>query len=328
MAGFQKKAKGKKLPEIPGTRQSLKTFSLLTPSGIPSLDSLIGGGLPIGSVVVLNLSGDGPDYTKVVMNHFLSQGYMNHGHDIFVASGTNKPVDQTNIMQPSTGSKEKEEAGDAANLDLKIAWRYKDQASHPVLDNEQQPVTLGNKSGGKMTKWTISNVGLDVDIKPYKSLFKELYQTIGSAYVISESANVIRIGINDMDSAFMMSGFNPDQLTEFLFALKSLARHKLAVVVVSLTSNTGCSSQLKELTDFWFDVEGFQQRKSSTHHGFFTISKMPNLKTIRCPISSSLGKYHFKSTKSKFILEKIHLPPAEFESQESKANVQAIGKDW
>ena len=62
------------MPEIPGTKQSIKTFSLLTPSGIPSLDTLTGGGFPIGTVIVANASNEeARGYSKVVLHHFLGQ---------------------------------------------------------------------------------------------------------------------------------------------------------------------------------------------------------------------------------------------------------------
>ena len=74
LSRFQKKSAKSKVPVIPGTKQSIKTFSLLTPSGISTLDSLIGGGFPIGTLVVLNAENDDArGYTKVVLNHFLSQ---------------------------------------------------------------------------------------------------------------------------------------------------------------------------------------------------------------------------------------------------------------
>ena len=136
-----------------------------------------------------------------------------------------------------------------------------------------------------------------------------------------------------MDSTLM--GSRP-QLVEFAFALKSLARHKLAVVVVTLSVAEDRASDLMELSDFWFDLVGaakMSQKSSSSHHGVLTVSKLPNLKTLKCPVASSYGRYHFKSTKSKFSLEKIHLPPAEFEqadssSAASKPSLHAIGNDW
>jgi len=383
MAGFQKKARGtgggKRPPEIPGTKQSIKTFSLLTSSGIPSLDALLGGGFPLGSLVVLNQEGGAvghhPDYTKVVLNHFLSAGLSVHGHDAFVASGANKPIEKVNILQPSASTAtSKEEIGQSSketdDNDLKIAWRYKDmkEANPSRTQAAAEPVKPG-KTGSLFT-WSADELRADFSEKsPYLSLFKSLHATAdkeiyaGGHLPEGQSPNVLRIGLFDMDTVLMAPDRNLRSLLEFLFALKSMARHKLAVAVISLTANRlddnpSLQQSLKELTDFWFDVNGFEQKSSSSgsgkvsgsggsggggYHGFFTVTKLPTLKSLKCAVASSYGKYHFKSTKSKFVLEKIHLPPAEFEmggggggpsqtqkdnKQKSAASVHAIGNDW
>ena len=166
----------------------------------------------------------------------------------------------------------------------------------------------------------------------YKPLFRRLRDHAGR-YEIAGTAqpNILRVGLAEMDSTLMMDD-DPSQLVQFAFALKSLARHKLTVVVMTLLGHD--DESLMELSDFWFDLTASaapksQKSQSSGYHGVMTVNKLPNLKTLKCPLGSTYGsRYHFKSTKSKFTLEKIHLPPAEFEEPAAKPSLHTVGNDW
>lgn len=47
------KVGGSRLPTIDGTWPSAHNFQLLTGTGIPNLDAVFGGGIPVGSVVLI-----------------------------------------------------------------------------------------------------------------------------------------------------------------------------------------------------------------------------------------------------------------------------------
>ena len=68
---------------IPGTKTSLQNSQLLTPIGIPSIDSFIGGGLPVGGVCLI-----GQDtlntYSETVTRCFIAEG-VSHKHSIYLA---------------------------------------------------------------------------------------------------------------------------------------------------------------------------------------------------------------------------------------------------
>ena len=91
---FQKKT-APKLPSIPGTKPSLFNFQLLTSSGIPGLDQLLGGGLPLGTLLLIQDLPNNPEqenendvetgqhYSSLLLQYFLSEGVV-HGHKLFV----------------------------------------------------------------------------------------------------------------------------------------------------------------------------------------------------------------------------------------------------
>jgi elongator complex protein 4 len=64
----------------------LQNNQLLTPIGIPSIDSFIGGGLPVGGVCLI-----GQDqlnfYTDIISRCFIAEG-VTYKHSIFVADLT------------------------------------------------------------------------------------------------------------------------------------------------------------------------------------------------------------------------------------------------
>ena len=88
---FQKKT-APKLPSIPGTKPSLFNFQLLTSSGIPGLDQLLGGGLPLGTFLLLedlpiehedNIE-TGQNYSSLLCQYFLSEGVV-HDHKLYLS---------------------------------------------------------------------------------------------------------------------------------------------------------------------------------------------------------------------------------------------------
>ena len=163
MSGFKKKAVSK-TPAIPGTTLSPKNLQLLTSSGVKSLDNLINGGLPLGTIVLLedfyqdsntslastkaaNSQRQKTNYSKILLHHFLNEG-ITSGHDLFVGScgapfsfspGTSAVAKVDSSSSPC--DPEINEGGtDAVGCEgnsrnslseekLRIAWRYQKQSA-------------------------------------------------------------------------------------------------------------------------------------------------------------------------------------------------------
>ena len=113
------------------------------------------------------------------------------------------------------------------------------------------------------------------------------------------------------------------QLVQFLYALKSLARNRLCVVSLTQTTNIeasfdvpGLQDRIRDMVDFVFQTSPLKQdsnqidtKQPKSHHGVFNITKTPSLKCLKSPSLRNHGQYLFKSTKNKFTLERMHLPP-------------------
>ena len=108
-----------------------------------------------------------------------------------------------------------------------------------------------------------------------------------------------------------------------MYALKSLARNKLCIVMLTQTTSIETSldapslqGHVRDMVDFVFKIcprkdetIGNEQKLPKSHHGSFFIEKTPSLKSLKSPSLRNHGQYLFKSTKAKFNLERLHLPP-------------------
>ena len=81
-SSFQRKIK-QKLPEIAGVSPSIYTNHLLASTGIPDLDRFLGGGVAIGTVLVVKEDVSG-NFSKLLLKYFLSEGLV-HNHSLLIA---------------------------------------------------------------------------------------------------------------------------------------------------------------------------------------------------------------------------------------------------
>ncbi|RUS71919.1 hypothetical protein EGW08_020312 [Elysia chlorotica] len=136
-SSFRKKARVK-IGQIQGTRPSLYNNQLLISTGIPSLDSFIGGGLAVGTVLLLEEDVYGT-YTRLMLKYYLAEAVLTK-QSIFIASAdenTEKLIKElpasvnsdTQTAHPASSSNVSPETSAAGDKDekMKIAWRYQNQ---------------------------------------------------------------------------------------------------------------------------------------------------------------------------------------------------------
>jgi elongator complex protein 4 len=116
---------------LPGTRpsRSTSTVSILS-TGISSLDDVLGGGLPLGSVLVVLTPDPNTTYAELVQRHFVTQGIASRqgvcildDSAIEFASGC---VWMSSTDSSTQGPQEVDETTteNEGAPGVKIAWRY------------------------------------------------------------------------------------------------------------------------------------------------------------------------------------------------------------
>ena len=237
-----------RFPSIPGTRPSVhNTSQLLTPSGVPDLDAILGGGIPVGSVVLVKddhkddhaALGEGestPLHSRLFLKYFLAEGVA-QGHGVFYGSCQHDAegflaslpeiVDQQETVRlPEKGADDK----------LTIAWRYKDtNQSSSASENRarhhfnlQKNVSEERLAACQSHTWTC----VDTADNQYVNLFKNVKSVIEEEeeYSIApprssaSKKGLLRIGVESAGS--LLWGTDPEctELFRFLFALRSLCR--------------------------------------------------------------------------------------------------------
>ena len=126
MSSFKRKTGIK--TEVPvGTRPSPSSPStFLTSTGIPSLDDILGGGLPLSCSALILAPDLHSAYGDLVHNYFLAQG-LAVGHNLLLVGEDPLRVFEDCMWTPPSFVAEedkKELEADQQEEKIKIAWRY------------------------------------------------------------------------------------------------------------------------------------------------------------------------------------------------------------
>ena len=334
-----------KFPSIPGTQPSLYNFQLLTSTGIPSLDDVLNGGVALGSVVLVrNEDSDDDvndveavDYSRVFLKYFLGEGVAS-GHGVYHGSTQPNEGDFLKQLPEIVEAKEAkvDERRKAEDDHLQIAWRYKDSGQKGQTQASSVPKHSFNlqKSVQKDKLDACSTLGqfsFDLDqSNNYRALAGDLREVLRSNGQFvpdpkrSEAKNLLRIGISQLERPSWSEKSDEQdrtQLTAFLLALRSLMRNHLAVAIVTLTSDPKSeeSAFIDECVDYVINLRSFDTGSRQIFkdmHGFLNLKKVASFNVLTPSVKP--GKFIFKSLKTKFTIEKIHLPPDMTEEESAK----------
>ncbi len=188
---------------------------------------------------------------------------------------------------------------DEGSDDIKIAWRYKNQpsSSTPLIDKASHSFNLlktMNKNlieACDVSSWSPPSFQSD-ESNYYRDVFAKLSaKSANELFTLTpspdNSKNILRISMHNLGSLLWSNEAdeNGSKLTQFLLALRSLARQHLFVCVVtisqdslsSLETQNGSLSRVRSLCDVVIQLKPFSknERKNGLykdHHGVLVIS--------------------------------------------------------
>ncbi|XP_029770651.1 elongator complex protein 4 isoform X1 [Suricata suricatta] len=286
-----------RLVSIPGTRPSVRNGQLLVSTGLPALDQLLGGGLAVGTVLLIE-EDKYNIYSSLLFKYFLAEGIIN-GHTLLVASAKEDPAD---ILQElpaplldDNGKKDFDEdmrniKTSDSNIKMKIAWRYQllpqmeagpvssSRFGHYYDASKKMPQELIEAS-----KWhgffspEKSSSTLNIEPCSLTHGYIKLLQFIQN--IIYEEGfdgsnpqrkqeNILRIGIQNLGSPLWGDDVcctencdDSHSLTKFLYVLRGLLRTSLSACIITmpthLIQNKAIIARVTNLSDTVVGLESF-----------------------------------------------------------------------
>lgn len=347
--GFQAKSQRARAAQLPGSRVSVHNSQPLVSSGVPSLDTVLGGGLPVGSLLMLE-EDEHAVYSKFFLQCFMAEG-VTVGHELMVSSLDMDPEVLVREMPAPVGEKTKSQEEHKATEgkveedavgDMKIAWRYQEQKKVDVVNESD---SFGHHFD---LKTTISSDVLDRSEKycwgrsyfsnPKKlefcSSYRELYQTLHNLLTERQfftsskrtgPANIMRIAVHSIasfswgdDLSSKLSDHSWSDLTTFFALLRAVLRQSYAVAVVTIPSHLftdpALISRLSHHADCVLGLESFQGTDKEVNPLFKDYHGLLNVYKVSAsnslvPPPVETKDWVFKLKRKKLCIEKLHLPP-------------------
>ncbi|XP_037788976.1 LOW QUALITY PROTEIN: elongator complex protein 4-like [Penaeus monodon] len=323
VSSFQKKGKVK-VVSIPGTRPSLHNAQLLISTGLPSLDYLLGGGLAVGSLLIVEE--DRYDvYSKLFLKYFLAEGVINYTY--YSLANWTCPPSKFNSILPSSGY-----TNPKINLVLMtdtsyLLWRVINQNSCSSIAYDSSlidKVDVGLWDG----KIIEEGKGM-VKNKYYWSLLQFIKKRIESGNLSTSfnkaKTNVMRIALHSLGSPLWGWEFSQHEKdhpcnfsTALFFYLRALVRSSFSIGMVTIPSHLfvdpALMSRLTIAGDFVVRLESFQGSEKETnpvfkdYHGLFHIVKLSALNSLVPPLLDSTD-WVFRLKRRSLTIERLHLPP-------------------
>ncbi|KAI8887867.1 PAXNEB-domain-containing protein [Backusella circina FSU 941] len=257
-----KKRNADQQPKLPsGSRLSAYNGQLLVSTGVPSLDDILGGGQPVGTIMLIK-EDKATTYAHLLLKYFVAQGIAS-GHHIATTSRDEDAEEMLKTLMWLSSSdahddeddeKTKAARSNAENDRMKIAWRYAHlrRFETGVKAKPASPVTLSTSSTTTSTD----------EPKPYCSQF-DLTKRIPSDVLEKANTSLIqwadnnkeeddyKILLDELRKVVVEGGFS-----SALPVAPGTTRHALRVAIHSIASPSWYSNTPYDLYKFFHALRG------------------------------------------------------------------------
>ncbi|XP_043825829.1 LOW QUALITY PROTEIN: elongator complex protein 4 [Dromiciops gliroides] len=288
---------GARLRSIAGTRPSVRNGQLLVSAGLPALDQLLGGGLAVGTLLLIE-EDKYNIYSNLLFKYFLAEGIV-CGHTLLVASAKEDPDDIVQeLPEPLQDDKYKKELDEGSShkshrepdISMKIAWRYQNlpkmeagpgsssRFGHYYDVSKRMPQEII-----QCAKWHKFFLPEEITSYPnaescalthgYTKLLHFIQRIISEqgfdgSCPQKKQKNILRIGIQSLGSPLWGDDICCDDapehmhsLTRFLYVLRGLLRMSLSACIITVPShliqNKAIIPRVRNLSDTVVGLESF-----------------------------------------------------------------------
>ncbi|KAG7099409.1 hypothetical protein E1B28_001262 [Marasmius oreades] len=301
MSSFKRKS-AKHSGTLPGTRPSPGSVAtLLTSTGIPSLDDVLGGGLPLSCSLLVAAPDPHSSYGELVQKYFIVQGLVS-SQDVLLID--DNPLDfvkgcmwTTSDLNCKVFGEEEEERSDER---IKIAWRYESMKQFQTTvgqsiantENFCRAFDLTSRIPDSVIQRALYSKQLEVcDVTSFQStalVLSEVVSRIEQILASRSKTTPLRICLPALGSPGWGDSSSED-LLHFLRRTRMLVRrHTNACLSISLPphlsvedwSGRGWIEKIGWSTDALITLAAFTANPSMTslfpsHHGLVHIHTLP-----------------------------------------------------
>lgn len=300
--------------KLKGTKTSVTKNQILISTGIVSLDAVLDGGIPIGTVALIEEENHGRN-ADLITKHFIAEGVV-CDHSILIADVERNPEATANDL-PKLIQEESFQPADIIAEDFKIAWRY---SQNPIYDSKPHHTSISFGHTFDMSAKLLVDELQIIKYWPaeksqgtsYSELFEHINTIITkggfSTKIPVEQRRVLRITISNLFSPIWDS--NDMNVVMFLYKLRILVRSSYASCLITTRAHIiddVIKCRIEHFMDTVLIFKPMELSSCADYNGKLIIGKLASFNTFLYePLSIDWAT---KLTRKKLCIEKLHLPP-------------------